>query len=413
MLVCGFISAANIETTFIKASKVVPILGPHSDLDISRRFLPIEPRSRATLMTNTSRLSQKQSPRNISMVYWGCQLFGWGGVALFGMIIDALQALASPLTQQSQDKSFLPLTCLAGLIASHLLRLLIVEGGWLEMPPKKLILRYAMALALSTLLLSVTGVLFFKASASGEVRTDTFTIALMINSSLMGAWMAIYFLFHFYDSFQKAREEQVLLREAMTRSQLEALQLQLNPHFLFNALNSIRALIPSAAPEAREGVTRLAGVLRSTLCSKPGNTVPFAREMELVRDYLAIEKLRFGEHLHIEEVMDPILDQVNIPPLMLLTMVENAIKHGVQLQEEPATVSIAGRVERGKVILSVQSPSSEGAKDRDSSLGIGLKNIRERLQLIYGSEASAVLESPRCFFTRCALTYPSHLSRDA
>jgi LytS/YehU family sensor histidine kinase len=255
--------------------------------------------------------------------------------------------------------------------------------------------------------------LLFKAPASGEGRTNTFTIALMINSSLMGAWMAIYFLFHFYDSFQKAREEQVLLREAVTRSQLEALQLQLNPHFLFNALNSIRALIPSASPDAREGVTRLAGVLRSTLCSKPGNTVPFAREMELVRDYLAIEKLRFGEHLHIEEVMDPILDQVNIPPLILLTMVENAIKHGVQLQEEPATVSIAGRVERGNVILSVESPSSEGVKDRDSSLGIGLKNIRERLQLIYGSEASAVLESPRCSFTRCALTYPSHLSRDA
>jgi len=364
-------------------------------------------------MSKMTRPSQRQLPSNISMVYWGCQFFGWGGVSLFGMIIDALQSLASPLTQQSQDRGFLPLTCLAGLIASHLLRLLIVEGKWLEMPPRQLVLRYAIALALSTLLLSVIGVLFFKAPAGGEGRTDTFTIALMINSSLMGAWMAIYFLFHFYDGFQKAREEQVLLREAVTRSQLEALQLQLNPHFLFNALNSIRALIPPAAPEAREGVTRLAGVLRSTLCSKLGNTVPFAKEMEVVRDYLAIEKLRFGEHLQIEEVMDPMLDQVNIPPLMLLTMVENAIKHGVQLQEEAATVSIGGRVEGGNVILSVESPSSECAKDRDSSLGIGLRNIRERLQLIYGSEATAVLESPRCSFTRCALSYPSHLSRNA
>lgn len=347
------------------------------------------------------------------MIYWGCQFFGWGGVALFGMIIDALQALASPLTQESQDHGFLPLTCLAGLIASHLLHLLIDEAKWLEMPPRRLILRYATALALLTLLLSVLGVLFFKEPASGEERTDCFTLALMINSSLMGAWMAIYFLFHFYVSFQKAREEQVLLREAVNRSQLEALQLQLNPHFLFNALNSIRALIPSAAPDAREGVTRLAGVLRSTLCSKPGNTVPFAKELEVVRDYLAIEKLRFGEHLHIEEVMDPMLDQVNIPPLMLLTMVENAIKHGVQLQEESATVRIIGRVERGCVILNVESPSSEGAKNHNSSLGIGLKNIRERLQLIYGNEATAELESTRCCCTRCTLSYPSQTLRNS
>lgn len=351
--------------------------------------------------------------KNSSVAYWGCQLFGWGGVALFGMIMEALQALASPLSLQSQDHGFLPLTCLAGLMASHLLRLIIRKGEWLEMPPRKLILRYAMALAVSTLLLSVIGVLFFKAPSSDEGRTETFTIALMINSSLMGAWMAIYFLFHFYEGFHKAREEQVLLREAVTRSQLEALQLQLNPHFLFNALNSIRALIPAAAAEAREGVTRLAGVLRSTLGSKPGNTVPFAKEMEVVRDYLAIEKLRFGEHLRIVEVMDPTLDQVDIPPLMILTLVENAIKHGVQRQEEAATVSIGGRVEGGTVIMSVESPASDGAKDRESSLGIGLRNVRERLQLIYGNEATAVLESPRGSFIRCALSYPAHPFRDA
>ncbi len=340
------------------------------------------------------------------MKYWGCQLFGWGGVALFGRIMEALQSLASPLSEQSQDHGFLPLTCIAGLLASHLIRELIRRGAWLEMPPKQLILRYALSLAISTLLLSVIGVMFFKASTSGEGRTETFTIALMINSSLMGAWMAIYFLFHFYEGFHKAREEQVLLREAVTRSQLEALQLQLNPHFLFNALNSIRALIPAAAPEAREGVTRLAGVLRSTLGSKPGKTVPLAKELEVVRDYLAIEKLRFGEHLCINEVLDPSLDQVSIPPLVLLTLVENAIKHGVQRQEEPATVKIKGRLEGGIVILRVESPASDGAKNEESSLGIGLRNVRERLQLIYGDEATAVLESHKGSSVQSTLRYP-------
>jgi LytS/YehU family sensor histidine kinase len=250
------------------------------------------------------------------------------------------------------------------------------------MPPRKLILRYAMALAVSTLLLSVIGVLFFKAPSSDEGRTETFTIALMINSSLMGAWMAIYFLFHFYEGFHKAREEQVLLREAVTRSQLEALQLQLNPHFLFNALNSIRALIPAAAPEAREGVTRLAGVLRSTLGSKPGNTVPFAKEMEVVRDYLAIEKLRFGEHLRIVEVMDPTLDQVDIPPLMLLTLVENAIKHGLYNSLNPERIIFKAKVEENRLELIMENTFDiEGGKKVGTKTG--LKNIKERLRLMY------------------------------
>ena len=351
-----------------------------------------------------TRLDLKTNP----MTYWGCQLFGWGGVALFGRIMEALQSLASRLSEQSQDHGFLPLTCLAGMMASHLLRVLIRRGQWLEMPPRSLILRYVLALAISTLVLSAIGVTFFKSPTAIESRTETFTIALMINSSLMGAWMAIYFLFHFYEGFHKAREEQVLLREAVIRGQLEALQLQLNPHFLFNALNSIRALIPATAPEAREGVTRLAGVLRSTLTGKPGKTVPLVKELEVVRDYLAIEKLRFGEHLRVVETLDPALDQVSIPPLMFLTLVENAIKHGVQHHEETATVQIRGGLEDGgkTVILSVESPASEGAKDEDSSLGIGLRNVRERLQLIYGDKATAVLESIDGSSIRSVLRYP-------
>lgn len=347
------------------------------------------------------------------MAYWGCQFFGWGGVAIFGRIMEALQTLASPSTAQLQDHGFLPLTCLAGLVASHLLRILIQRGQWLEMSPGNLILRYSLALAVSTLILSVIGILFFKSPTSAESRTETFTIALMINSSLMGAWMAIYFLFHFYEAFHKAREEQVLLREAVTRSQLEALRLQLNPHFLFNALNSIRALIPPTASEAREGVTRLAAVLQSTLVGKTSDTVPFARELGVVRDYLAIEKIRFAEHLRIEERIAPSLDHVPIPPLMLLTLVENAIKHGVQLHEQASTLSLVGCLEEGMVTLAVESPGSESQNAAHSSLGIGLKNVRERLQLIYGNEASAFLESVSGSTMRCTLRYPANPPRKA
>lgn len=339
------------------------------------------------------------------LTYWVCQIFGWGGVAFFGRIMESLQSLASPLGVQAQNHGFLTLTCLAGLIASHFLRLIIVRGRWLEMTPGKLIVRYSAALAILTLMLSVIGMTYFKSSSSLDGRIEAFTIVLMINSSLMGAWMAIYFLFHFYEALHRVRQQQVLLNEAVMLSQLEALRLQLNPHFLFNALNSIRALIPATSGEAREGVTRLAGVLRSTLGQKKEKTAPFDNEMELVRDYLAIEKLRFGEHLLVVEELDVRLHQVNIPPLLLLTIVENAIKHGVQSQEQPATITIRGSVEDDEVLIIVESPGSNKKADPDGSLGIGLRNVRERLQLIYGERATAILSFDDSL-TRCLLRYP-------
>lgn len=341
------------------------------------------------------------------LTYWACQVFGWGGVAIFGRIIESLQALATPLGNAAHNSEFLPLTCLAGLVSSHLLRMVIVRGEWLEMSPGKLILRYSAALAILTLILSVIGVTFFKAPSLNEGKNETFMIVLMINSSLMGAWMAIYFLFHFYEAFHRARQEQVLLREAVVLSQLEALRLQLNPHFLFNALNSIRALIPPASSEAREGVTRLAGVLRATLGQKTEKTTPFDQEMEIVRDYLAIEKLRFGEHLLVVEKLEGSLREVRIPPLLLLTLVENAIKHGVQSQEQTATITIQGNVVGDEVLIMVESPGANKKSDPDASLGIGLRNVRERLQLIYGERATAVLSFDDSL-TRCLLRYPLH-----
>ena len=342
------------------------------------------------------------------LTYWGCQLFGWGGVALFGRIMDALQSLASPHAVLGQDHQFLPLTCLAGLVATHLLRMIITRGKWLEMAPGRLITRYATAIAITTLVLSLIGVTLFKLPSVSEGKMETFTIALMINSSLVGAWMAIYFLFHFYEGFHKARQEQLLLHEAITLSQLESLRLQLNPHFLFNALNSIRALIPASSAEAREAVTRLAEVLRATLTSIHEKSVPLAREMELVRDYLAVEKLRFGDHLRVIEEIAPEAASITIPPLMLLTVVENAIKHGVQRHEEAATLIIKVSIRESQVCLSVESPGSLSEAEYSSSLGIGLKNVRERLQLIYGQNAVADLKSLDDMTVRCSLRYPAN-----
>jgi len=324
------------------------------------------------------------------LVYAICQLLGWGGVAVFGWIMGLVQRLGGELTHQPSDQNFLALTCLAGLVATHIIWVLIRRGEWLVMSPVNILWRYASALVLTSLVLSYIGVEFFIATPLRESRLETFTTALMINSSLVGAWMAIYFLLHFYEGFHAARAEQALLKEAVTASKLEALQLQLNPHFFFNALNSVRALIPASNHEAREALTLMASVLRKTLGSSESRTVPFSQELEIVQNYLAIEKIRFADHLTVQEKISPDMFETPIPPLILLTLVENGIKHGVQLQEGAATLTIEAAVCDGEAQISIENPGSRLSSD--SSLGLGLQNLKERLRLIFGADSSANLK---------------------
>lgn len=344
--------------------------------------------------------------------YWVCQFSGWGGVVVLGQIMDWLQRITSPTGELGQDHLFLPLTCLAGLLATHLLRVIISRGQWLEMAPSKIVLRYGTALVFTAFLLSMVGTFFFTTVSVKETHLETFTAALMMNSSLIGAWMAIYFLLHFYEGFHSAREERALLKEAYTASQLEALRLQLNPHFLFNALNTIRALIPSSSFEAREAVTKLAETLRVTLSSRAEITIPLEREIGVARDYLSMEKLRFGEHLQVIERIDPDTSDVGIPPLLLLTIIENAIKHGVQCHEEGGTLTISSLRVGREIVIKVESPGPGRDSESVDSFGIGLRNVRERLRLIYGEKTSATLLPGENGMTECILRFPDTLKTD-
>ena len=344
--------------------------------------------------------------------YWVCQLAGWGGVVGLGQTMDWLQRITSPTGALGQDHLFLPLSCLAGLLATHLLRIIILRGQWLEMAQSKIVFRYGMALVVTALLLSLFGTFFFTTAPMKETRLETFTAAMLINSSLIGAWMAIYFLLHFYEGFHSAREERALLKEAYTASQLEALQLQLNPHFLFNALNTIRALIPASSLQAREAVTKLAETLRVTLSSGEEMTISLRREIDVVRDYLSMEMLRFGDHLQVIENIDADAFDAEIPPLLLLTIVENAIKHGVQCHEEGGALTISARRDSEEIIVTVGSPDPDGESRPSDSLGIGLRNVRERLRLIYGEKTSATLSSDQNGTMECTLRFPAVLNSE-
>jgi len=338
--------------------------------------------------------------------YWFLQFAGWGGVALLGWIMNWVQQTTYGEASVAQSSYFLPLTCLVGLVSTHLLRIVIRRGRWLELSGGKLAFRYAVALAVMSFGLALLGFFFFGESPGKANRIEAFAIALLVNSSLVGAWMAIYFLTHFKDAFHRAEAERAQLNEAYTRSQLEALTQQINPHFLFNALNTVRALIPSDLREPREAVTKLAAILRATLRSGQDAASSLAGEMEIVRDYLALQKLRFGDNLEVREDIDLRCLAGEIPPLLLLTVVENAIKHGVQCREEQSVLTIEAKLADSMVTVAVESPSSAARASAEESFGIGLRNAQERLRLAFGEEAKVLLSKDDPALTKCVLFFP-------
>ncbi len=178
------------------------------------------------------------------------------------------------------------------------------------------------------------------------------------------------------------------------KAQSAALRLQLNPHFLFNTMNSISSLVAlDRKEEAEQMMERLCDFLRASLNADPMEDVPLAQEIDTIDAYLSIEATRFGERLDIDIDVDPETVNAQVPNFILQPLVENAIKHGVSLMKGPANLSIAAARDGGELVLTVTNsidPDAKAAADplpSHRSTGIGLSNSRERLRNRYGDDA--------------------------
>jgi LytS/YehU family sensor histidine kinase len=205
----------------------------------------------------------------------------------------------------------------------------------------------------------------------------------------------------------RVREER--LRELAARSELKALKAQINPHFLFNALNSISALT-TIDPEAAQGtLERLASIFRKTLLASEKGSVPLSSELELVDAYLDVERARFGDRLKVEQHVGPGAGDVNVLPLMLQPIVENAVRHGISPKVEGGTIRISASVDGGRLTVIV-SDDGVGADTIDlselSSESYGLRNVRDRLRTNFGPGEWLTVESERGVGTTARVTIP-------
>ena len=201
----------------------------------------------------------------------------------------------------------------------------------------------------------------------------------------------------------KERDE-ALARQHAAEARLAALEARVQPHFLFNALNSIAALIPEDAAGAERMVERVAALMRSSLQNGGPSTAPLAEELRLVRDYLEIERVRFRERLRYEVRVEPAVERVAVPRLSVQTLVENAVKYAVARQRAGATIVIAASVGDGRVSITV-SDDGPGFDLEAQGEGHGLRLLRSRLDTLFGGDAALRIDS-RPGATACVIEVP-------
>jgi len=326
--------------------------------------------------------------------FWNLQLAGWGAAFL----LRAVSALANG---QPPDLLVLILvTTITGfsisLILSVIYRQLIRQRPLVTWGVTALVLVVAVLLHAS-IDAWVQGIYY---AGSRETTFVQRLIGLLyLPLTLLGGWSALYYAINFFLTVEQQADRLERLEAQATAAQLAMLRYQLNPHFLFNTLNSISTLVLLKQTEpANAMLTRLSSFLRHTLIAEPGSQVTLAQEIETLQLYLDIERMRFEERLRTHFAIEEAALKAQLPAMLLQPLVENAIKYAVSPQEEGARISLSARVIGDRLRLMVEdtgpgaddparfgrADSGDLASGRPVSTGVGLANIRNRLIQAYG-----------------------------
>ena len=201
---------------------------------------------------------------------------------------------------------------------------------------------------------------------------------------LIALWLLLYMIWHFLERNRKDEFDRLYLEKTVKDLELKTIKSHINPHFIFNSLNSIRALVDENPARARTAITELSNILRSSLQVEKMETVPLEKELSIVKDYLALEQMRFEERLRVEMEIDEETLQQPIPPMMLQTLVENAIKHGISKRINGGTIKIISRFRAQNFELIIQNTGNINNEIRD---GFGFKSTRDRLKLLGNGNA--------------------------
>jgi hypothetical protein len=337
-----------------------------------------------------------------ALTYWACQLVGWALV--FGL---NAAYVSNAKVDAGRYIAIFALASLIGMLLSHVWRALINQRGWVfgaavSATPSSASLR---ALPWFKLIPGVMGVtvihtalvasLFGLIPVQGAFKDLSWLPqALIFWFVIIMSWTVLYLFVRAQRGLRVLHEQALQLELLAKESQLRALQSQVNPHFFFNSLNSLRALIFIQPQDAAHMVDSLAGLMRYALTTGQQRTVTLSQELAMVKTYLAVEQIRFDERLRYQlQIADNFMDCI-LPPMSLQTLIENAVKHGVECRQEPSLIRVVASKQGNAVTLQVRNPGQlqrrEAANPATSTL-TGLRNTRERVQMLLGPRADCQL----------------------
>jgi two-component system, LytTR family, sensor kinase len=320
---------------------------------------------------------------NRQRLYWTLQTGGW----LLYAVVQVVGSLLASSTYNPNRIFFLLFESLLFLIVTHLFRNVFHPRTWLDLPIGKLVVRvlitvFALGLVIYFSRLPVSMLLeLFDANVAFDLSriwglSSVYAVILFI-------WFVLYFTFHYFDRYNKSLKYEA----SMVQIELNNLKSQLNPHFIFNALNSIRALVDENPPKSKQAINQLSNILRSSLASDKKGLTKFDDELKIVKDYLGLESIRFEERLRTEFDIHPDSHDFYVPPLMMQTIVENGIKHGISRLKEGGIIQLQTVVNEDTLIIRIRNTGHLNGKEAVNE-GLGIKNTIQRLKLIYGDEAS-------------------------
>jgi sensor histidine kinase YesM len=328
-------------------------------------------------------------------IYWISQLSGWSLFILINLLVIA--SFEELPWQRILVWIFLGFS---GIFFTHLLRKTIRRKKWLDLQLKQIIPRVIFASFITGTI--IYALVFAAGYFGGTINQEELTVARPIagivnTSGVIFLWSLIYFAVHYLENYNKKEIESLIWEAAVKDYELKTLKSQLNPHFMFNAMNSIRALIEEDREAAKAALTKLSNILRYSLQMEKMESVPLEEEMETVRNYLDLERIRFEERLKYSLHVDPQSENIEIPPMMIQTLVENGIKHGISKRTTGGEIDVKTslQIANGKSQLKIEIENSGhlNANELKNSSGFGINNTKHRLNLLFGEEAKFSLKN--------------------
>lgn len=324
---------------------------------------------------------------NRVQIYWYCQVLGWAFYILVNSVFLGLNS------EPSVKEYLLYLLMLpTGITISHFYKLLLKKIKILEFNIPTQLLAIVVFSIINGFIYFFVDLFFVKLFGLSVNRLNLVAITeSVINFSVVFAlWNIIYFGFHYFQNYRRSEINALRYLAANRESELNNLKAQLNPHFIFNCMNSIRALIDENPDKAKQAVTQLSNILRNTLLIDKNKEILLKDEINLVNDYLQLEKIRYEERLNYEFKIDEAAGNCLIPPFIIQTQVENAIKHGIS--RLPGFGKIVVEAFIAEKTLNITIINTGKLINEQPLTGVGFKNSIQRLELLYGKKSKISIE---------------------